>query len=516
LEKTLKVNKPGRPRPPFWLSLRGYVVVDADMHADLGAAMPGNSRRATMQRYMGLQPDPDQIDPPLPWRQQLRTAPHRAIVTARMINEGRRAQRRIDDQLAAIRAMRRDPAGLTEAELLAWTLELEAIHAPAWHTLLIGAGIAGTAFTFTSTLLRWATGAPAGDLANRLHVGVGNNESAEMGHTVRRLADRAKSRPDVAALVAAGASLAEVSAADPSLGRLLDAALERFGFHTSPELELAQPTWRQDPQQLLSLVAREMTRADGGAETATSTRIAAEADVRAFGLLRRLPIQLALRGSRHMMGVRENSKTPAVLVFDELRRVLERAGPLLTARGALTEPRDALFLRYDELKALLGGAAGPSLAELEERKRQHARCSTIVLPDLFEADLGWIGLPSAEAIRLRGMLPPVAADSDALVIHGVAASPGRVTATVRVLDDPFDDFEVGDVLVTRTVDPGWAAVLASAGGIVLDLGGPMSHGAMVARELGVPCVVGTKIGSSRLVDGMTVTVDGSLGEVLIN
>ncbi|HEY3713354.1 MAG TPA: PEP-utilizing enzyme [Jatrophihabitantaceae bacterium] len=511
LEKCLKVRKPGGPRPPFWMAFWGYVAVDADQHADLGDAMPGNSRRATLQRYSNLKPDPDQTEP----ARRLRDVPRRAAVTMRMIRSGRRAPRRIEAQLATIRGLRRDPARLDERECRRWIDDLEAVHSAAWETLLIGAGIAGTAFTFTTRLLGWATRGRAGDLANRLHVGIGNNESAEMGHTVRRLAEHARSHAAVGA--ALGRPVDEVLATDASFAELFAAALERFGFHTAPELELAQPTWRQEPRQLLDLVAREYARPSEAAETAQTTRRQAEADLRAqVPAFARLPIRLALRGSRHMMGVRENSKAPAVLIFDELRRVLEGAGPLLVARGVIAEPGDALYLRYAELKAVLGGADGPGRAEIDERKLQLQRCNQVTLPDLFEAEPGWVGLPSAEAFRSRGMLPPETTSADDSVIRGVAASPGRVTATVRVLADPFDDFEPGDVLVTRTVDPGWAAALASAGGVVLDIGGPMSHGAMVARELGVPCVVGTKVATTRLTNGMTVTLDGSSGEVHIH
>ena len=73
--------------------------------------------------------------------------------------------------------------------------------------------------------------------------------------------------------------------------------------------------------------------------------------------------------------------------------------------------------------------------------------------------------------------------------------------------------EAEDAELARTVDPGWAPVLACAGAIVLDIGGVLSHGAMVARELGIPCVVNVKVGTERAVSGTKVTVDGSAGEV---
>jgi phosphohistidine swiveling domain-containing protein len=517
VDDVLKAGKPEHASRPYWTALWGYVFVDADMHADLGAAMPGNSRRATLQRYMGLTPDLAQLEPPQSRVQRMWLAPRRAAVIARMIREGWRAPRRIDDQLRTIRAMR--PAGpdVDEAGCLQWLSQLESVHAAAWTTLMIGAGIAGTAFGFTTRLLTTATGRPGGDLANRLHVGVGNNESAEMGHAVRRIAAFALRRPELAEALKAGASLHELRRIDAEFAGQVDEMLDRFGFHTAPELELAQPTWRQQPAQLLEVISRELQRPADNPEQANTSRADAERELRtSVGAARRIPIALALRASRHMMGVRENSKTPAVLIFDELRRVLEFAGPLLVARGSLADPKDAVYLCYEELKGLLGGAAGPSLAELADRKAQLARCGAVQLPDLVEAEPGWVGLPSDAAITSRGMLLPETVEENATVIVGVAASPGRVTGTVAVLCDPFDDFEPGDILVARTVDPGWAATLSCAGAIVLDLGGPMSHGAMVARELGVPCVVGTKVGSLRLTSGMTVTVDGSLGQVLIS
>jgi pyruvate,water dikinase len=91
-----------------------------------------------------------------------------------------------------------------------------------------------------------------------------------------------------------------------------------------------------------------------------------------------------------------------------------------------------------------------------------------------------------------------------------------VTATARVLLDPTDDFEPGDILFAKTVDPGWAPVLSCAGAVVLDIGGLMSHGAVVARELGIPCVVNVKAGTAVVRTGAAVTVDGSTGEVLLS
>ena len=121
-----------------------------------------------------------------------------------------------------------------------------------------------------------------------------------------------------------------------------------------------------------------------------------------------------------------------------------------------------------------------------------------------------------------GMIPPEeptpSTDSDGgAALSGIAAAPGNCTAVARVIDDPTspesEEFAPGEVLVASTVDPGWAPLLAVAGAVVLDIGGKLSHGAMVARELGIPCVVNVKHGTSSLRSGSTVEVDGSSGTV---
>ena len=91
-----------------------------------------------------------------------------------------------------------------------------------------------------------------------------------------------------------------------------------------------------------------------------------------------------------------------------------------------------------------------------------------------------------------------------------------MTAYERPFGRYFEDFEPGDILFAKTVDPGWAPVLSCAGAVVLDMGGLMSHGAVVARELGIPCVVNVRSGTTHARTGSVVTVDGSAGEVLLS
>ena len=102
-------------------------------------------------------------------------------------------------------------------------------------------------------------------------------------------------------------------------------------------------------------------------------------------------------------------------------------------------------------------------------------------------------------------------------LKGVAASPGRVTATARVLNGPedFDQMQAGDVLVASITTPAWTPLFARAAAVVTDVGGPLSHGSIVAREYGIPAVLGTGVATNRIRSGQVITVDGSAGVVLI-
>jgi pyruvate,water dikinase len=107
----------------------------------------------------------------------------------------------------------------------------------------------------------------------------------------------------------------------------------------------------------------------------------------------------------------------------------------------------------------------------------------------------------------------VAASGDG-ALRGTAASPGTVTAPARVLRDPAGGrLDQGEVLVAPSTDPGWTPLFLTAGGLVMEMGGAMSHGAVVAREYGIPAVVGVPDATERIADGQTVTVDGTAGLV---
>jgi pyruvate,water dikinase len=119
----------------------------------------------------------------------------------------------------------------------------------------------------------------------------------------------------------------------------------------------------------------------------------------------------------------------------------------------------------------------------------------------------------------RGTPEPVVPEPNTIdhtVIKGIAASTGTIVGTVRVVRDPsFAEVEPGEILVSHTTDPSWASIMFVSSALVVDIGGLLSHAAVVARELGIPCVVNTRTGTDLLRDGDRVRVDGTKGTVEI-
>ncbi|MDQ2650913.1 MAG: PEP-utilizing enzyme, partial [Actinomycetota bacterium] len=164
---------------------------------------------------------------------------------------------------------------------------------------------------------------------------------------------------------------------------------------------------------------------------------------------------------------------------------------------------DAVWCTLDELQR-----GRPSPGVLDERRRRRAELEALRLP------LTWVGDPVPEPVTApvdgRGGQPGE--------VHGLGASPGVVVGRARIVVDPGalqEPIGPDEVLVARTTDPSWVTLFLTAGGLVIDIGGALSHGAIIARELGVPCVIGTTDGTTRIPEGATVTVDGTTGVVLI-
>jgi pyruvate,water dikinase len=217
-------------------------------------------------------------------------------------------------------------------------------------------------------------------------------------------------------------------------------------------------------------------------------------------------VGFGLRRARELAGLRELPKFYWVLMLAAVRRELGTVGAELAAAGTLAAADDVWFLTLRELRLAVRGrldGAGAIVAERRggyERELRRRKIPRLLLSDGTEP----------EALAAAG----AAADGD---LVGTAASAGTVSGVARVVLDPVGAYlEPGEILVAPSTDPGWTPLFLTAGGLVMEMGGANSHGAVVAREYGLPAVVGVPDACARIVTGQRVTVHGAGGRVTLD
>jgi phosphohistidine swiveling domain-containing protein len=218
-----------------------------------------------------------------------------------------------------------------------------------------------------------------------------------------------------------------------------------------------------------------------------------------------------LARAQRSISVREEQLAHFTRPWPVLRRAVLRIGEALVGRGVIAGPADAFFLTRSELLASVAGEGGDLAPRVRERRSAWQRQRRLVPPLTLGA------LPPMLVKLLGGadaMLRAPATDADVL-LRGTPASSGRAIGPVRVVRD-VDDFarvRDGDVLVCPATTPAWTQLFGRVAAIVTDTGSPSSHASIVAREFGIPAVVGTGDATARLRDGQTVIVDGAAGTV---
>jgi pyruvate,water dikinase len=283
----------------------------------------------------------------------------------------------------------------------------------------------------------------------------------------------------------------------------LEDFLLRHGYHGPNEGELSNPTWRQDPAPLTALIEAYRNTPDSEGPIVKAAAGAAERERAEARLLAAVPasrrggVKLTLILARKHLPLRAVGKVAFLRQLDIARGAALRAGTLLAADGVLREPDDVFYLTSEELCERLPADVGDVVEERRGLRAVYQR---------YELPTHWTGLPQVSPIQAD--YAPV----DRLV--GIGVSPGVVEGRIRVVTDPSStEMDGHEILVARTTDPSWASVMFLAQGLVVDIGGQMSHAAVVARELGVPCVMNTQVGTRTLRTGDLARVDGSTGVV---
>lgn len=283
--------------------------------------------------------------------------------------------------------------------------------------------------------------------------------------------------------------------------------LERHGFHGPNEGNVIGHSWREDPEAVVRIAAVHADRPEAErprvrAERAVAARVRAESEL-LTGLppLRRRLFRRLLQFTGAQVRSVELTKAAFLTAVDGTRSAAGALGRHLVAAGELDSPDDTFYLTTEEL---LGAFPRNARELVDFRRHRRDEYRAIELPIIFT------GMPEPVTVQ----------DANGRADGGVRGTPGGagvVEGTVRVVLDADSDevLDDGEVLVCRFVDPGWTALVSLAGALVTDIGSPASHGAIVARELGIACVVGTGNGTKVLHTGDVVRVDGSTGEVTV-
>jgi len=343
--------------------------------------------------------------------------------------------------------------------------------------------------------------------------------TTEMDLALWDVARQIAADPAVAAAFAA-ASPADL-AADFQAGRLPPVAqaalagfMARYGFRGLAEIDLGRPRWRENPAHIMQLVQNYARITDPAqAPDAVFSRGAAAAESAIGQIVQaiRHPVkrQLArfLAGRmRRLAGLREFPKFMLIRLMGIIRESMLRSGRELAEAGVLAQADDIFFLHYEQLHALARGERGDWRGSVARNRQAYAR-------ELLRKQAPRILLNDGRAFY-EGMGATHAGDADALT--GSPVSPGMVEGVVHVVLDPRTArLAPGEILVCPGTDPAWTPLFLSAGGLVMEVGGLMTHGSVVAREYGIPAVVGVHEATTRLKTGQRVRVDGATGRVVV-
>lgn len=489
------------------------------------ALLPGYAlNREFMERMMGVRERLTEPPPPPGAGERWRDAGRLSRSVWRLWRE----HRRLDREIAAFFARtNRALAPVEQADLDTWKADelvalyrrLQADLLMHWQAPLVNDFFAMIWFGLLGRLIeRWLPGAEP-TLVNSLLVAEGGVVSTEPARRIMGLA----------ATVSADPALRDAFVAEPDDDALLrrlradgrhavfvaafDAYLARFGDRCVGELKLETITSSEDPGYIIGMTRAYLEQPRTGASDDpardAATRRDAEATVRArLTGMRRRTFFMVLRHARARIRDRENLRFERTRVFGAVRRIFRGLGHRLHELGRLAHHRDIFHLTVEEVFATVEGrgVTGDLRPLVALRQAEFSR---------------WAGEPSPpERFETRG--PPVAplhatlvqGASDGSDLQGLGCCPGIVRAPVRVVHDPSQVGELrGRILVADRTDPGWTLLFPIASGLLVQRGSLLSHSAIVAREVGLPCIVGIPRLMEQLADGEWVEMDGSTGSV---
>lgn len=357
------------------------------------------------------------------------------------------------------------------------------------------------------------------NVADTLTQSVPNNVTSEMGLALLDVADAIRPHPEVVAFLERAEDdgfldelpeLAGGGEARDAIQRWLD----RYGMRGVGEIDITRPRWSEHPTLLLPLILANVRNFEPGAAERRFDQGLREARRKAEEVLERLralpdgerkaeEARAMIDRVRTFSGFREYPKYGMVSRYFVYKQALLREAGRLVRSGVIREKEVIFFLRFEELREVVGtNRADEEL--IRERRDAFRSYQALKPPRVLTSE----GEAVAGSYR-RDDLPPGA-------LVGLPVSAGTVEGRARVVLDMAEaDIEAGDILVTAYTDPSWTPLFVAIGGLVTEVGGLMTHGAVIAREYGLPAVVGVEDATRLIRDGQRIRVHGTEGYIEI-
>lgn len=373
----------------------------------------------------------------------------------------------------------------------------------------------------------------AGTLQNGLICGEGGLQSDEPAKLILQMSAIAAQNPQLREMISSDRERPlhqQISSDDnfQEFNLLMERYLHEYGLRCPNELKLESPSYRDQPDLVYELVRQYLQSRESSAYSLNSIiererSIRRKAEAECMEKLREarswIPRQLLFRWVLHnaRMGIRnrENMRFARTRIYGILRKMLRSIGSHFAEEGLIDQSDDIFYLTLDEVWDFIKGTAVTTdlrgLVSLRRSEFDGYRQAINGIPaDRFET----FGT-ACHGNDLRGECKPAPIELSA-TLTGIGCCPGIVTGCVQVISDPLECREFcGDILVANRTDPGWVSIYPAFSGILVERGSALSHSAIIAREMGIPTIVGISDLTSRVGTGQRIRMDGSSGEIQI-
>ncbi|SMD02669.1 phosphoenolpyruvate synthase [Sporomusa malonica] len=351
---------------------------------------------------------------------------------------------------------------------------------------------------------------------SKLNKSLPGNVTSEMGLQIGDLADILRELPEVQEYLKTAkdhtfyTGLVQVAGGNKFKGAF-ESFIDKYGMRCPGEIDLTNPRWRETPTQLIPAIFSHMRSVKRGEHRLKFSEGAKEAEEAAQCIMDHLEesyfksklAQRLIKVFRYSGGLREHHKYLLIVIIDVYKQAIMSEAEKLVATGVLQQAEDVYFLTLDELIHLLQGDFNYDVSKLvTDRKDRYKWQQNLKPPRVMTSEGEIVIVP-----QNRGRSP-----EGALV--GVPVSAGIVEGKARIILRPENAFlSEGEILVAPHTDPGWTPLFQSAKAVITEVGGLMTHGAVVAREYGIPAVVGVDNATQLIKDGDLIRVDGNQGIV---